>query len=67
MKTYVKKLWSTHPSLYFYIELEDALMQHYWYQKINKCNIPFDEWLDYEIDTQPKEKSKCNQCGGRFK
>ena len=72
MKLYVKKLWSTHPDLFLYLELNDAEKQ---YNGWTKNNTTFDEsfdktfvdWLETEIDTQPREGSKCKCCGGRFK
>lgn len=71
MKLYVKKLWSTNPNLYIYIELNKAEKE---YNKWTNRNETWDrvitktfvDWLETEIFTQPKENQKCNCCGGRF-
>jgi len=66
-KLYVKKLWSTHPDLFLYLELDEALFQHHRWSRETGGDKSFENWLSTEIDTQPRENQKCKCCGGRFK
>jgi hypothetical protein len=70
MKLYVKKIWSTNPNLYIFLELNKAEKE---YNKWARTDVnssvdkTFIDWLETEIDTQPKENQRCKCCGGRFK
>jgi hypothetical protein len=69
MKLYVKKLWSTNPNLYIFLELNKAEKDYNKWAKTDvnqSVNKTFVDWLETEIDIQPIEHSKCNCCGGKF-
>jgi len=49
MKLYVKKVWSLNPTKYKYVELEQALFEHYKWINENGGRKTFTEWLCTEI------------------
>lgn len=75
---YVRKRWSENPALWHYIKLSDALKLYEEYIEVvmkspfsTLKNLTefynFEDWLEYEICTSPKELKTCNLCGRKSK